>query len=610
MRNFRYFAFLICVVWLCGTILFIFRSPNGEAKNATALEPVEDGTLSAWSSRISAIQSQLHDMRVERDNILALLNDCSHCKKGNPSFVDNQIVEKTSSGGFDLDTIPGPAFESARRGVEEQIRELWWFLSNELKALKSDVGNAAKNRPQDALVHSLENNVEDLLKLSTDRFRVLQRHVKRLKEDSDQKGWREQEALELSSLVQRRLDYLQNPMNCRTAKKLVCTLSKACGYGCQLHHLVYCLIMAYSSQRTLILRSQGWRYSKKGWESLFLPLSRTCNETNTQNIVHWRDSGNENDQEVLLPIIDAMKPRVPQLPLSVPVDLFESLKKFHGDPPAWWIGQMIFFLTRYQPDTDKFITENQIKIGFHTDTPIVGVHIRRTDKVGSEAAFHSVDEYMVEVEDWFQNHDVERYPLAAVPRRVYVASDDPEVFKVLQRSYPAYEVIGSPDISKTAALNTRYSHSSVMGVIFDIHNLARTDFLVCTFSSQVCRAAYEAMQSVNVDASNRFKSLDDIYYYGGQNGHKRRAVFPHHSANDGKHSESSPLRGEIDFVPGDLIGIAGNHWNGYSVGTNDRSGHKGLFPTYKTEEVVQVADFPIYPEVPRRDPSKELGIQA
>lgn len=117
------------------------------------------------------------------------------------------------------------------------------------------------------------------------------------------------------------------------------------------------------------------------------------------------------------------------------------------------------------------------------------VHIRRTDKVGSEAAFHSVDEYMSFVDEWFQSYDVARSPLGPVARRVYVASDDPEVFTVIKKTYPSYEVIGNPDISKTAALNTRYSHTSLMGVIFDIHNLARTDYLVCTFSSQVSHSA-------------------------------------------------------------------------------------------------------------------------
>ena len=35
------------------------------------------------------------------------------------------------------------------------------------------------------------------------------------------------------------------------------------------------------------------------------------------------------------------------------------------------------------------------------ENPVVGIHVRRTDKVGTEAAFHPVEEYMVHVEEWF-----------------------------------------------------------------------------------------------------------------------------------------------------------------------------------------------------------------
>jgi hypothetical protein len=50
-------------------------------------------------------------------------------------------------------------------------------------------------------------------------FRVLEEHLKQLKDKADHNGWRESEALALSSLVQRRLDYLQNAANCQSAKK-------------------------------------------------------------------------------------------------------------------------------------------------------------------------------------------------------------------------------------------------------------------------------------------------------------------------------------------------------------------------------------------------------
>ena len=30
----------------------------------------------------------------------------------------------------------------------------------------------------------------------------------------------------------------------------------------------------------MVLKSQGWRYNKKGFEEVFLPLSESCNDPN------------------------------------------------------------------------------------------------------------------------------------------------------------------------------------------------------------------------------------------------------------------------------------------------------------------------------------------
>ena len=57
--------------------------------------------------------------------------------------------------------------------------------------------------------------------------------------------------------MQRRLHHLQNPKNCSSARKLVCSFSTPCGFGCQVHHAMYCFIVAYASERTLILQSEG-----------------------------------------------------------------------------------------------------------------------------------------------------------------------------------------------------------------------------------------------------------------------------------------------------------------------------------------------------------------
>ena len=99
------------------------------------------------------------------------------------------------------------------------------------------------------------------------------------------------------------------------------------------------------------------------------------------------------------------------------------------------------------------------------------------------------------------------------------------------------------------------------------------------------------MQTMHPDASSWYHSLDDIYYFGGQNAHNQRALYPHRGRD--------PIS-DMDLNPGDLIGVAGNHWDGFSKGTNRRTGKGGLYPSYKVTENVDVVDFPKYEEADKR----------
>ena len=56
--------------------------------------------------------------------------------------------------------------------------------------------------------------------------------------------------------------------------------------------------------------------------------------------------------------------------------------------------------------------------------------MRRTDKVGLEAAFHSVEEYMLYVNEWFDTYEQKHH---GVKRKVYLASDDPTVLSDAKR---------------------------------------------------------------------------------------------------------------------------------------------------------------------------------
>lgn len=88
---------------------------------------------------------------------------------------------------------------------------------------------------------------------------------------------------------------------------------------------------------------------------------------------------------------------------------------------------------------------------------------------------------------------------------------------------------------------------------------------------QVCRVAYEIMNSLHPDASSLYTSLDDIYYYGGQKRRLHVAVLSYEA--DGPQ--------EMDLQVNDEIAVAGNHWDGYSKGTNLRTKKSGLYPTFK-----------------------------
>lgn len=360
---------------------------------------------------------------------------------------------------------------------------------------------------------------------------------------------------------------------------MICNLNKGCGFGCQIHHLTYCFLVAYGTERTLILKSRGWRYHKDGWESVFKPVSETCLSTNGASHSNW--PGDATKQVVSLPIVDNVYPKPKFQPPSVPADIAPRLEKIHGHPLVWWVGQVLKYLMRPQENVKNLLESSKEKLGF--EKPIVGIHVRRTDKVGTEAAFHDIDEYMVKVEQYF--NQLENPPQV---RRVFVASDDPKVITNARKRYPRYEIIGDPEVAETASVSRRYSGSSLQGIIVDIHLLSQSDYLVCTFSSQVCRVAYELMQTYYTDAYDRFASLDDIYYYGGQNPHPHVAIHDH-----------KPRRtGEIELRVGDLVEVYGNHWDGFSKGRNTRTSMTGLYPSFKVKNPAAAVEFPVYPNVP------------
>jgi hypothetical protein len=58
------------------------------------------------------------------------------------------------------------------------------------------------------------------------------------------------------------------------------------------------------------------------------------------------------------------------------------------------------------------------------------IHVRRTDKIGTEAQFHHLEEYMKHALAYFDRHHG-----PAVQRRIYLATDDPSVIDEARKTY-------------------------------------------------------------------------------------------------------------------------------------------------------------------------------
>lgn len=269
--------------------------------------------------------------------------------------IENKLQKTTPSKSIE----PSIEFEQTRRRVKSNNQELWNFINSEIL-------NVQKKLPPNDSVS--RQSLDNILSIADEHKRSIANDMENMKKMDGYESWRIDEAKSLSDLVQKRLTYLQNPSDCNSARKLVCKLNKGCGYGCQLHHVVYCFIMAYATERTLILKSKGWRYHKNGWEEVFKPISDTCIDSTGGSHGSW--PAQANTQVITLPIIDSLNPRPSWLPLAIPLDLAPRLMRLHGDPIVWWVGQFLKYLLKTQPETEEMLNNGIEKLGFKG--PIVG----------------------------------------------------------------------------------------------------------------------------------------------------------------------------------------------------------------------------------------------
>jgi glycoprotein 6-alpha-L-fucosyltransferase len=238
--------------------------------------------------------------------------------------------------------------EIAKRSLDNNIKEIYFYINKFIEEHNSTELSAFGKRAIDQLLALLAESTN-------------------FSESIDSAGlWHKRSLDSLTKRIQNRILRLQNPADCKAQKLLVCDLNKGCGFGCQLHHVAYCFVVAAAANRTLVLENDGtsWRYSSKGWESVFLPVGK-CKSYNSgiTGAASWNGI-NQEERVVRLPIVDGLTNRPPQLPLSFPKQFANEILKHHTNPPAYFISQFIWYLMRNNENMEKAITEAKEKVPF------------------------------------------------------------------------------------------------------------------------------------------------------------------------------------------------------------------------------------------------------
>ncbi|KAK4471126.1 hypothetical protein MN116_005523 [Schistosoma mekongi] len=398
----------------------------------------------------------------------------------------------------------------------------------------------------------------------------------------------------LAHRLQKRIRHIQNPPDCQAAEYLTFPFSNNCGIGCSVHQAIFCLQRALQTGRVLILNKIPPEYATFKWLKVnMLPLSDKCSHVDVDNKAdnmqcpHIRD-GYQNHK---------------WMPDVLPRDMAEGLTRLHETPFIWFAGQLAAYILRPKPQLAQYINETlkRFKSNGH---PVVGVHVRRTDKIG-EANAYRLPEYMKHVENFFDLHSTTLQTMATInnmnnnadgsnsgekisvrglfetTRSVYLSTDVPEVFNEFTSSYPQYILYGNSSRSTSASLDKRFTLTSLDNAIVDIVALSMTDYLVCSFSSNVCRLAYELMQIRHDevgDATQLGYTLDKGYHVEDYNALKYDVIISD---------------GERHLNYGDKIVSFINEWSGSATVKLMQSSQSNSFlaPAYKFRPQMKMSEF-------------------
>ena len=253
----------------------------------------------------------------------------------------------------------------------------------------------------------------------------------------------------------------------------------------------------------MLLDDRKWRYSQKGWTSVFRPVSScTLDPVDSLLARKWSGSKNVSSADIIaLPIIDNIERYLPYLPQSFPADLASDLIFAHSYPPAWWIGQLAKYLMQPSDELLAHLAGEDKRLVLPNWRPLVGVHVRRTWQSPRRGPFapsqriHALGRSLFQGAAFPSTQSSITSPSTLL--RTRVGSSKKHITSALNHftvrssssfsrySMDGYILMANEKVAESAQLSSRYSEKSLFGIIADIHILSKSEYLVCTFSSQV-----------------------------------------------------------------------------------------------------------------------------
>nr|CAB3247603.1 Alpha-(1,6)-fucosyltransferase-like [Phallusia mammillata] len=390
------------------------------------------------------------------------------------------------------------------------------------------------------------------------------------------------ELANIRDVVQKRIDQIQNPQNCSQARKLLCKIEPGiAGFGCLLHRIGVCFLLAIGSNRTLVVNMTMVTYpSIKSMFEAYLPLSETCSEWSEDEYeaAQWIHGNRERETTAKFRVVKlfrngGLRPFTPFAPNSYPTSLKDKLQPLHSEPQIWWFGQIMMYLTRPQPKLTQALNKYKAELGF--SHPIVGVHIRRTDKLKGEADFHSLEEYMIHVKKWYDNYD--DFNGGNVTRRVFLATDDVTIHKEALDKYPKFSFSWIANNSYFAQKQRRTSDEGFWGIVYDVALLSQCDYVVCTFTSNIGRLVHEVMVAESNNPLRYATSIDVEHFSVGEIRMLREVIEDYYPDNPK----------ELELRVGDIIENV--RCKRICLGKNRRTKKRGSYPKEKVRTLPPTA---------------------